>query len=86
MSGVIILARKSKTIEMRIAEIEEKKAQYQAKIDGYKTKISELDTKIQELYDAQKQKDLENLLEVIRASGKTPEQVISALNVDKTEP
>jgi hypothetical protein len=76
------LERARKTVEARIADIEAKKAQFQTKIDGYKAKIAALDTQIQELCDAQKQKDLENLLKVIKASGKTPEEVISALNAN----
>lgn len=77
------MERARKTIEARIAEIEAKKAQFQTKIDGYKAKIAALDTQIQELADVQKQKELENLLKVIKASGKTPEEVISALNPGK---
>ena len=77
------MERTRKTVETRISEIEAKKAQFQAKIEGYKVKISELDSQIKELNDAQKQKSLENLLEVIKASGKTPEEVIAALNSDK---
>ena len=73
------MARGIKTYESRISEIEVKKAQFQAKIDTTKAKIADLDSKIQELKDAQKQKELENLLEVIKASGKTPEEVIAAL-------
>lgn len=73
------MERKRKTIETHISEIETKKAQLQVKIDGYKAKISELDAKITEYKETQKQKELENLLQVIKASGKTPEEVISAL-------
>lgn len=73
------MERTRKTIETKIAEIEAKKAQFQTKIDGYKAKIAALDSQVQELNDAQKQKDLEKLLEVIKASGKTPEEVIAAL-------
>ncbi len=76
------MERKSKTIASRISEIEAKKMQFQARIDNYKAKISDLDSKIQELQETQKQKDLENLLEIIKASGKTTEEVISALNKD----
>jgi septal ring factor EnvC (AmiA/AmiB activator) len=79
MLGVIKLQRTRKTIEARISDIEAKKAQFGVKIESYKAKISELDSQIQELQDAQKQKELENLLDVIKASGKTPEEVIAAL-------
>jgi predicted nuclease with TOPRIM domain len=77
--GVITVERKNKTIGSRISEIEAKKSQYQSRIDSYKSKIAELDSKIQELEEAQKQKDLVNLLDIIKASGKTPEEVIAAL-------
>jgi septal ring factor EnvC (AmiA/AmiB activator) len=83
--GVIYLERKRKTIDVQLSEIEAKKSQFQAKIDSYKVKISDLDSKIQELKDIQKQKDLENLLDVIKASGKTPEEVIAALQSNDTE-
>jgi septal ring factor EnvC (AmiA/AmiB activator) len=69
----------TRTIETKIAEIETKKAEYKSKIEDYKAKIASLDKKIVELKDTQKQKDLENLLEVIKASGKTPEEVIASL-------
>jgi septal ring factor EnvC (AmiA/AmiB activator) len=77
--GVIVLERKRKSVETRIGEIEAKKAQYQTKIDSYKAKVSALDAKIQDLKDSQKQKELEGLLKVIKASGKTPEEVLQAL-------
>lgn len=80
-----MLERKRKTTAARIADIEAQKAQYQSKIEGYKAKISDLDSKIQELLDAQKQKELENLLNVIKTSGKTPEEVMAALQSGKNE-
>lgn len=52
------------------------------KIESIKAKVSEIDSKIQKLKDVQKKKDLENLLEVIKSSGKTPEEVISALKTE----
>lgn len=73
------MARGTKTIDSRISEIEAQKAQFQSKIDTYKSKIADLDSKILELKETQKQKDLENLLDVIKASGKTPQEVIAAL-------
>lgn len=74
------MQRRRKSVDTRVAELEAKKTQYQAKIEGYKVKMSELDAKIKELEDAQKQKELEKLLTVIKDSGKTPEEVISALS------
>ena len=77
------MERKNKSIASRISEIEAKKLQFQSRVDSYKAKISELDSKIQELEETQKQKDLENLLEMIKASGKTAEEVISSLKIEK---
>lgn len=68
-----------KPIDARIAEIQEKKNQYKLKVDNYKTRIAELDAKITNLKSIQKQKELEKLLDVIKASGKTPEEVMSSL-------
>lgn len=79
------MARKRKNIEQQITDIQLQKSQYQAKIDGYKTKISDLDTKIQALKESQKQKELESLLDVIKKSGKTPEEVMKVLNTNQTE-
>lgn len=76
------MARTRKTTESRLAEISAKKAQYQAKIENLKIKISELDTQVKDMTEAKKQKEIENLLQVIKASGKTPEEVISALKTD----
>lgn len=73
------MQRVRKPIDVRIKDIETKKAQYQAKIENYKAKISELDSQIQKLKESQKQKELENLLNIIKASGKTPEEVLAAL-------
>ncbi len=74
------MARRRKSVDQQIADIEAQKSQYQAKIDGYKVKISDLDGKIQTLQESQKQKELESLLDVIKKSGRTPEEVIQALN------
>lgn len=79
------MERKRKTVAARIADIESQKAQYQSKIEGYKAKISELDSKMQELRDVQKQKELENLLDVIKSSGKTPEEVMAVLQESKNK-
>jgi hypothetical protein len=69
----------SRTAETRITEIEAKKAEYQSKIEHYKAKMADLDAKITEIKEAQKHKALENLLEIIEASGKTPEEIIASL-------
>ena len=74
-----------RTIETQIAEIETKKAVYQIKIDEFKAKIADLDSKIKELQESKKQKDLEKLLSAIQASGKTPEEVLAALNIGQKE-
>lgn len=78
------MARKRKSVDQQISEIEQQKAQFQTKIDGYKAKISNLDVKIQTLREAQKQKELESLLDVIKKSGKTPEEVIKALDTPES--
>lgn len=70
----------AKTSEERIADIESKKAEYQARIDNYKNKIAELDSQIKELQDAQKKVKLDELLQAIEASGKTVEEVLSAVS------
>lgn len=70
----------AKTAEERIADIESKKAEYQARIDNYKNKIAELDSQIKELQDAQKKVKLDELLQAIEASGKTVEEVLSAVS------
>lgn len=72
------MPRTSKTVDTRIKEIEAQRAKYQAKIEGYKAKISDLDGKIQSLKKNQQKKELENLLDVIKASGKTPEEVMAS--------
>ena len=69
-----------KSLEEKFAELEAKKSNIQGKIDGLQEKISDLDSQIDELKQAKKQKELENLLDIIKASGKTPEEVIAALN------
>lgn len=68
-----------KPIDVKIAEYQAKKNEYKLKVDNYKTKIAELDVKITNLKNLQKQKELEKLLDVIKASGKTPEEVMSSL-------
>lgn len=73
------MARNKKPLEARISEIESKKDQLQAKIDNNKAKIAELDLKIEKLRNSKKQKELENLLAAIKATGKTPEEVLASL-------
>lgn len=71
---------KAKPIGAQISELEEKKAGYQTRIESYKSKINALDKDIQNLLNMQKQKELENLMDMIKASGKTPEEVIASLS------
>jgi hypothetical protein len=73
------MARARKTIEEKIAELDAKKADLQAKIEGIKSKVSGLDDSIKELRESQKQQELEALLDKIKASGKTPEEILAAL-------
>ena len=70
-----------KSVDIQIAEIESKKSQFQIKIDVYKAKIAELDAQIKDIQESQKQKELNDLLMVIKTSGKTPEEVMAALNL-----
>ena len=77
------MARRTRSTEERISEIEAGKAQLQTKIDSYKAKLAELDAKITQLNETQKQKELENLMTLIKSTGKTPEEVITALGGDK---
>lgn len=79
------MARTRKTAETRLAELSAKKAQLQAKIENWKGKISELDSQIKDLTEARKQKELEQLLKAIKDSGKTPEEVLSALHTEENE-
>jgi uncharacterized coiled-coil DUF342 family protein len=70
---------KTKSIQMLITEHEEKKEAYQKKIEHYQSKITEIDAQIKNLMDAQKQKELEHLMDLIREAGKTPEDIIRSL-------
>lgn len=71
----------AKTSEEKMADIKSKKAEFQAKIDKFKEKIAELDQQIRVLNEEQRQKELEALLEAIQKSGKTVEDVMSAIGV-----
>lgn len=73
------MARRRKTAEEKIGALETQKTQLQARIESYKIKIAELDASIAELQDNQKQQELEKLLEAIKATGKTPEEILAAL-------
>ncbi|MFT8888427.1 MAG: cortexillin II [Ethanoligenens sp.] len=70
----------AKTPEERIADIESKKAEFQVKIDNYRGKIAELDHQIKELKEEQKKVQLDELLQAIQASGKTVDEVLSAVS------
>ena len=73
------MARVRKTTDQKLAELEAKKTLLLAKIDKFKSEIAKLDSSISTLKDSEKQKELENLLETIKKSGKSPEEVIAAL-------
>jgi septal ring factor EnvC (AmiA/AmiB activator) len=77
------LPRKRKSVELQLTELEEAKAKYQAKVDNYKAKVTEIDLKIRKLKDIQKQRSLEKLFDAVKASGKTPEEIIAVLNAKK---
>lgn len=78
-NGVIRMARVRRTAEEKIAALEAEKAGIQAKIENLKAKMAEVDASIKEIQDGQKQKDLENLLEAIKATGKTPAEILASL-------
>ena len=69
----------AKSADDLVAELEGKKAEYVSKIDGLKDKIKELDAKISQIRAAERQKEIEHLLDLIKASGKTPEEVLASL-------
>lgn len=73
------MARVRKTAEEKIAVLEAEKAKFKAKIENLKVKMAELDASITELQDGQKQKELEDLLDAIKATGKSPEEILASL-------
>lgn len=73
------MARVRRTAEERVAALEAEKAKIQAKIESLKVKLTEFDASIKELQDGQKQKELEDLLNAIRATGKSPEEILATL-------
>lgn len=73
------MARVRKTTDQKLSELEAKKTLLLAKIDKFKGEIAKLDSSISALQDSEKQKELENLLETIKKSGKSPEEVLAAL-------
>jgi septal ring factor EnvC (AmiA/AmiB activator) len=83
MFGAIKMERKHRTYEARISELEEQKSQFQAKINTYKAKISDCDAKLRELRESKRQQELTSLFEVIKSSGKTPEEIIASLQNSK---
>jgi septal ring factor EnvC (AmiA/AmiB activator) len=64
-------------IDTAIAGIEDKKGKLQAKID-------ELAKQKQDIMEAQKQKKVDELLGLIEASGKTPDEIIAMLKEDQS--
>lgn len=62
-----------------LRSMKKKKEAYQKKIEHYQSKITEIDAQIKNLMDAQKQKELEHLMDLIREAGKTPEDIIRSL-------
>jgi septal ring factor EnvC (AmiA/AmiB activator) len=72
-----------RSVEQRIAVIEEKKSKLQSKIESYKSQIAKLDSDIKDLQDTQKQKEFEDLVKIIQESGKSKEEILIALNLNK---
>jgi septal ring factor EnvC (AmiA/AmiB activator) len=64
-------------IDTNIAELEDKKEKLQAKID-------ELTKQKQDIIEAQKQKKVNELLGLIEASGKTPDELIAMLKENQS--
>jgi septal ring factor EnvC (AmiA/AmiB activator) len=64
-------------IDTAIAGIEDKKGKLQAKID-------ELAKQKQDIMEAQKQKKVDELLGLIEASGKTPDEIIAMVKEDQS--
>jgi hypothetical protein len=75
------LERKRKSSDEQIAEQEAIKSRLQARDNELKAKISDVDSKIKELKEAKKQKELNDLMIEIKKSGKTPEEVMTALKL-----
>jgi len=61
----------SKPAELVINELEAKKAGFQLRIENYKSKITQIDSKIQTMYESQKQKEIERVLDAIKNTGRS---------------
>ncbi len=68
----------SRPAEIVINELEAKKAGIQSRVENYKAKINEIDSKIQNIYDGQKQKEIERVLEAIKNSGKSVDDFVTS--------
>lgn len=73
------MVRVRKTAEESIMVLEAEKAKIQVKIENLKLKMAEFNASIKDLQDGQKQRELEDLLEAIKATGKSPEEILTAL-------
>lgn len=69
-----------RSLEDRLVELESQKSELSSKIESWKEKISEIDTQIQDLKDEQERKEVSKLLEAIKASGKTPEEILASMD------
>lgn len=76
---------KQKSLDERIAIFDSEIAEMTDRKTRIETKISELNAAKQELVEKQKLEQASNLLEIIKASGKTPEDIAKMLQNDSTE-
>jgi septal ring factor EnvC (AmiA/AmiB activator) len=65
--------------EDRIAEIDTAIADLEDKKEKLQEKIDDLDKQKQDILEAQKQKKINELLDLIEASGRTPDELIAML-------
>lgn len=68
-----------KSVEERLAIINNEKTQLKAKMAKLQSKIVSLEDQEKEINSKQKEQKLSDLLDIIEASGKTPEEVIQEL-------
>lgn len=73
------MARTRKTAEQKIGDLEAAKSLLVAKIEKLKDQVAKIDASIQSIENGQKEKELAKLLEAIKASGRSPEEVLAAL-------
>lgn len=73
------MARTRKTAEQKVSELEAAKSQLIAKIEKLKAQVAKIDSSIQSIENGQKEKELAKLLEAIKATGRSPEEILASL-------